>query len=101
MDPIEEIKGLYFKASKATIARDFARAIELLKALPDEAARERAAVYMNGLAQMRGEWEQPRSDRGGGRAGKASTPAGKARPAGKTAQARAAPRQNAKKTPIT
>jgi phage terminase small subunit len=60
MDPIEEIKGLYFKASKETIAQDFARAIDLLKSLPDEATRERAAVYMEGLAQMRTEWQRPR-----------------------------------------
>jgi hypothetical protein len=57
MDPIEEIKGLYFKASKQTIARDFARAIDLLKTLPDEESRERVAVYMDGLAQMRAEWQ--------------------------------------------
>ena len=33
-----------------------ARAIALLKALPDDDARQRAAVYMDGLAQMRTEW---------------------------------------------
>jgi hypothetical protein len=55
-DPIEEIKQLYFKATAKTIQRDFARAIDLLKTLPDEASRERVAVYMDGLAQMRSEW---------------------------------------------
>ena len=56
MDAIDEIKQLYYKTTKKTILDDFARAIDLLKALPDEAARERAAVYMEGLAEMRREW---------------------------------------------
>jgi hypothetical protein len=56
MDALDEIKQLYFKTSAKTIQDDFARAIDLLKALPDEAARERAAVYMEGLAEMRNEW---------------------------------------------
>src|SRR6478609_326819 len=58
MDPIAEIKRLYYAATKATIQKDLARAIELLKSLPDEDARERAAVYMDGLSQMRSEWSQ-------------------------------------------
>jgi hypothetical protein len=58
MDPIDEIKQLYFKASAQSIEQDFARAIDLLKQLPDEEARERAAVYMEGLAEMRKEWER-------------------------------------------
>jgi hypothetical protein len=56
MDAIDEIKQLYYKTTKKTILDDFARAIDLLKTLPDEAARERAAVYMEGLAEMRREW---------------------------------------------
>ncbi|MFN8644555.1 MAG: hypothetical protein U0802_23925 [Candidatus Binatia bacterium] len=55
-DPLEAIKRLYYQATKATIARDLDRAIALLKVLPDEDARGRAAVYMDGLAQMRSEW---------------------------------------------
>jgi hypothetical protein len=55
MDPSEEIKQLYFKATPKTIDRDLDRAIDLLKAMPDEGARERLAVYMEGLAQMRSE----------------------------------------------
>lgn len=58
MDPLEEIKQLYYKTTKATIKKDIARAIELLKSMPDEATRERAAVYMDGLSQMRSEWNQ-------------------------------------------
>jgi hypothetical protein len=60
MDPLEEIRRLYFAATRATIDRGFARAVDLLKALPTEEARERAHVYMGGLAEMRKEW-------GGGR----------------------------------
>jgi hypothetical protein len=56
MDAIEEIKQLYFNATAKTIQRDLARAIDLLKTLPDEESRERVAVYMDGLAQMRSEW---------------------------------------------
>jgi len=56
MDPIDEIKQLYYQTSAKTIQNDFARAIDLLKAMPDEAARERVAVYMEGLAEMRNEW---------------------------------------------
>ena len=51
-----EIRRLYFRASETTIERDLKRAVELLKTLPDEASRERAAVYMDGLSLMRSEW---------------------------------------------
>jgi len=56
VDPLAEIRHLYFSTTRATIGRDFARAVELLKAMSDEEARERATVYMEGLAQMRNEW---------------------------------------------
>jgi hypothetical protein len=55
-DPLEEIKKLYYNATQATIQNDMARAIALLKALPDEDSRQDAAVYMDGLAEMRKEW---------------------------------------------
>ena len=60
-DPVAEIRGLYYRATKATIRRDIARAIELLKALPTEEDRERAAVYMDGLSQMKAEWAQKKT----------------------------------------
>lgn len=63
MDAIAEIKRLYYAATKATIRQDVERAIDLLKSLPDDDARQRAAVYMDGLAQMRSEWAQ--ASRGG------------------------------------
>ena len=56
LDPVAEIRRLYYATSRQTIVRDLARAIELLKQLPGEAERERAAVFMDGLAQMRSEW---------------------------------------------
>jgi len=56
MDPVEEIRRLYYATSPRTVQRDLARAVELLKTLPDEAARERLAVFMDGLSQMRSEW---------------------------------------------
>jgi len=56
MDPLAEIKHLYYNATKATIRKDLARAVVLLKSMATEDERERAAVYMDGLSQMRSEW---------------------------------------------
>ena len=53
---IAEIREIYFKTTKRTIQHDIVHAIELLKRLPSEEDREKAAVYMDGLAQMRSEW---------------------------------------------
>lgn len=55
-DALTAIKKLYFGTTKATIARDFDRAIDLLKSMTSDDERERAAVYMDGLAQMRSQW---------------------------------------------
>lgn len=58
-DPAEafaEIRRIYFNTTKRTIQDDLAHAIELLKSLPSEEEREKATVYMEGLAQMRREW---------------------------------------------
>jgi len=74
MDAIAEIKKLYYAATKGTIEQDLDRAIDLLKTLPSEAERDRVAVYMDGLAQMRSEWKQ--AMRGGvGATSKASSSA--------------------------
>ncbi len=59
-DPLSAIKRLYFSTSKATITRDFDEAVDLLKSMANEEERERAAVYMEGLAQMRAEWSKER-----------------------------------------
>ena len=53
---LAEIRTIYFKTTKTTIEHDLAHAIELLKSLPSEEDREKATVYMEGLAQMRREW---------------------------------------------
>ena len=56
MDRVAEIKRLYYGTTKATLLRDLATAIDLLKSIETEEERERAAVYMDGLSQMRAEW---------------------------------------------
>ena len=47
---IDQIKRLYFKTTEATAERDLERAVTILKTLPDDATRARAAVYMDGLS---------------------------------------------------
>ena len=53
---LAQIREIYFKTTKRTIEHDIAHAIELLKSLPGEDERQKAAVYMDGLSQMRSEW---------------------------------------------
>jgi hypothetical protein len=60
-DAVSEIRRLYYESTARTIARDLARAIELLKGLASESERERAAVYMDGLSQLRSEWAAARA----------------------------------------
>ena len=55
-DTLEEIRRLYFAATPGTIQRDFERAIDLLKSMRDQKERERASVYMEGLAELRKEF---------------------------------------------
>jgi hypothetical protein len=55
-DALTAIRTLYFGTSRATIDKDFDEAIDLLKAMGSEDERDRAAVYMDGLAQMRAQW---------------------------------------------
>ncbi len=57
-DILAEIRTLYFKTKASTIERDFDRAIDLLKTIPTSADRQRATVYMDGLAEMRREWRR-------------------------------------------
>jgi hypothetical protein len=57
MDPVAEIRKIYQRTTRATIARDIARAIDLLTSIGTDEERERAAVYMDGLSQMRSEWK--------------------------------------------
>ena len=60
-DKLGEIKRLYYETTRQTIQQDLAKALDLLKSMASEGERERAAVYLDGLAQMRSDW---------GRAGK-------------------------------
>jgi len=53
---LAEIRRIYFKTTRQTIEHDMAHAIELLKSMPTEDDRDKAAVFMEGLAQMRKEW---------------------------------------------
>jgi hypothetical protein len=62
-DILADIKRLYFKTSAATIDRDFDRAIDLLKSIPLPEDRQRATVYMEGLAEMRKDWQRKRTRR--------------------------------------
>jgi hypothetical protein len=59
VDRLEQIKRLYYRTTRATIDRDFDRAIDLLKEM-SEADRPRATVYMEGLAEMRKEFMRGR-----------------------------------------
>jgi len=61
---LAEIRRIYFKTTKRTIDHDIAHAIELLKRLPSETEREKATVYMEGLAQMRREWARTKTSPG-------------------------------------
>ena len=71
-DALDRIRNLYYATSKSTINRDFDTAIDLLKTMSSEDERERAAVYMDGLAQMKSQWAPKRSTASGGqRAGAA------------------------------
>ena len=62
-DKLAEIRRLYFTTTRATIHEDLARALDLLKSMPSEDERERATVYMEGLAQMRAEWGRGKKKR--------------------------------------
>jgi hypothetical protein len=55
-DKLAEIKRLYYQTTRATIKTDFAKAIDLLKSMSTEEEREKVAVYMDGLSQMRSDW---------------------------------------------
>ena len=59
-ESLAEIRRLYFAATRQTIQADLARALDLLKAMPSEEDRERATVYVHGLAEMRKEWASRR-----------------------------------------
>ena len=55
-DKLAEIRRLYFTTTRDKVQEDLAKALDLLKSMASEEERERATVYMEGLAQMRSEW---------------------------------------------
>jgi hypothetical protein len=67
VDRLGEIRRLYFATSRATIDRDFEKALELLKGMDSEDERSRATVFMHGLAQMRADWTRGASGKAGTR----------------------------------
>ena len=63
-EKLAEIRRLYFSTTRQTIQDDLAKALDLLKSMHTEEERERATVYMEGLAQMRSDWGRPNKKRG-------------------------------------
>ena len=66
-EALERLKELYYRTTQATIEDAFDEAIDLLKTMPSEEDRERAAVYMEGLAEMRQEWKSSSANKRGGK----------------------------------
>jgi hypothetical protein len=64
---LAEIRRIYFKTTRQTIDHDLVHAIELLKSLPTEEDREKATVYMHGLAEMQRNWARKPKSKGGRR----------------------------------
>ena len=100
-DKLAEIRRLYFNASKSSIQQDLAKALDLLKSMDTEDERERATVYMEGLAEMQKDWlKQVARPRGAGGAkrpggsgksggsGRSGKPGGSAKTGGAPAAAR-------------
>jgi hypothetical protein len=78
-DKLSEIRRLYFGATKQSIQHDLARALDLLKSMNSEEEREKAAVYMEGLAEMRNDWMKEQKPKG---AAGMNAPAGRGKPTG-------------------
>lgn len=68
-ETLARLKALYFETTPQTIGAAFDEAIDLMKALPSDDDRARAAVYMEGLAEMRQEFAGGRGGSRGGRPG--------------------------------
>ncbi len=62
MNALDELRKLYFNAKRSTVKKDIVRAIDLFKTLTKEEDRQKAAVYMDGLSQMRSEWVQGKNE---------------------------------------
>jgi hypothetical protein len=72
-DKLAEIRRLYFRTTRQTIQEDLTRALDLLKSMHTEEERERATVYMEGLAQMRSDWGSKKVSSSKSRAGTRTT----------------------------
>jgi hypothetical protein len=62
-DKLAEIRRLYFTTTRDRIEADLTRALDLLKSIPGEDERERATVYMEGLAEMYKDWRGKKKKR--------------------------------------
>jgi hypothetical protein len=62
-DKLAEIRRLYFTTTRQTIQADLEKALDLLKSMASEDERERATVYMEGMAQMRSDWARKKKKR--------------------------------------
>jgi len=62
-DKLAEIRRLYFTTTRQTIQADLEKALDLLKSMGSEDERERATVYMEGMAQMRSDWGRKKKKR--------------------------------------
>lgn len=69
LDPFDAIKQIYYSTTRETIERDIERALELLRQMPDDEARQRAAGLMHGLTDLKREWKPKKA--GGSSKGKA------------------------------
>lgn len=68
-DKLTEIRRLYFVTSRQSIQGDLTRALDLLKSMSSEEERERATVYMEGLAEMAKDWSRASAPKGARKAG--------------------------------
>jgi len=59
-EKVAEIRKMYFAATPKTIQRDIETAIDILKTLKSDEERSKAAVYMEGLNELRKEWKKSR-----------------------------------------
>ena len=57
-------KRLNYRTTAKTIQDDLTKALDLLKSMHSEEERERAVVYMDGLAQMRSDWKKKKRRHG-------------------------------------
>ena len=53
---LDVLRKLYFNTTRSTVQKALDKAIDLFKTLKTDEDREKAAVFMDGLSQMRSEW---------------------------------------------